>query len=228
MNAIVYKCPHCEEEIEIAESLIDTDVKCSNCGKPFHVEAPSAEPLRQAEGGEGSERAEKQPEVAPTGLQEEQVVMTERPALIRSNPGQSFLILLLLVGGVAGLVASGIEWYTQTFGAQTLIYGGLTLIAAALIWLLVLWIEILMVKLEITTQRTRVIRGILARYTTEIQHDDVRTLEVNQSLLQRLLMIGNFGVSSAGEAGVEIRVKNLPNPNVMADTIRQYQTIDKA
>jgi uncharacterized membrane protein YdbT with pleckstrin-like domain len=55
-------------------------------------------------------------------------------------------------------------------------------------------------------------RGIIAREVSSIQIADVRSINVKQSLLQRLLFIGDVEFSSAASPEAEVVFKKISNP----------------
>ena len=95
--------------------------------------------------------------------------------------------------------------------------------AAGLLVLIVWWLRCVGTTLIVTGERTILRRGLLARQTTEVQHEDVKTLEVNQRFLERLLGVGTIAIGSPGHSGMEIVVSGMPDPQRVAELIRQKQ-----
>ena len=92
---------------------------------------------------------------------------------------------------------------------------GAVLIAAfglGLLILLIWWLKCLGTTLTVTTKRTTLRTGILAKNTNDVWHRDVRNIQVHQGFLQRLFGVGAVAISSAGQGGVEIAVSGVPNP----------------
>ncbi len=48
----------------------------------------------------------------------------------------------------------------------------------------------------------------------EVLHNHVRNIQINQSVFQRLMHVGSIGISSSGQAGIEIFIRGIPNPCV--------------
>ena len=63
-------------------------------------------------------------------------------------------------------------------------------------------------------------RGILNRKSTEIGYEDIRTVDVTQTLIQRIFNLGHISIASSGTGGYEIFAKNMPNPNEIRDEIQ--------
>jgi len=111
------------------------------------------------------------------------------PQMFRNNPVAFILFVILIPVG---------------FGALVL-----------LIW----WLTTINTTLTVTTRRTILRRGILSKHTREVRHSDVRFLEVDQGLFQRIFGVGNISVSSAGQGTIEITAKGILNPNKIKQTI---------
>ena len=125
----------------------------------------------------------------------ETYLLKTNPSMFRNHPFY-FILLLILVPLTLGL---------------------------ALIGFLVWWIKCKSIRLQITDERTLLIEGIISRYSTEVRHEDVRNLQVEQSALQRILGVGRIEISSAGQATMEIVVNGVPDPQGIADLIRRHQ-----
>lgn len=63
-------------------------------------------------------------------------------------------------------------------------------------------------------------RGLIARRTSEIELRDVRSIQVQQSLIERALGLGDVLVSTAGQAGVEVVLKGIRRPALVAEQVR--------
>ena len=55
-------------------------------------------------------------------------------------------------------------------------------------------------------------RGIIGRQTIEISSRNIRTIKVNQSIIQRILNVGDIRVASSGTDDYEITALNMPAP----------------
>lgn len=129
---------------------------------------------------------------------EEQWLLKVSPSL-RSKPmGFIGIILLVAVG-----ILAGIQW-PDHWGKFLLAALGISFV-----WLIVMFIQTRMARLEITDRRSIVSRGFISRQTSEVLHKHVRNVQVTQSIYGRIVGIGNIGMSSAGQADVEIEFKNV-------------------
>lgn len=78
--------------------------------------------------------------------------------------------------------------------------------------LLIWWLKCLGTTLTVTTKRTTLRTGILAKNTNDVWHRDVRNIQISQGFLQRIFGVGTVAISSAGQGDVEIAVNGMPNP----------------
>ena len=116
-----------------------------------------------------------------------------------------------------------IEPVTAAAGGTVLaaVGGALVLVGAAFLgyW----WLKSRFETLTVTSRRTVFRWGIISRDTTEILHDDVRNLQVDQSGPGRLLGVGDLFLSSSGQDDLEIQARGIPNPEHVADVVRDLQ-----
>jgi uncharacterized membrane protein YdbT with pleckstrin-like domain len=74
---------------------------------------------------------------------------------------------------------------------------------------------------SITSERLIEQRGVLGQSRREVELADIRSVEVNRTFFQRLLGIGSVIIASAASADFLIRMQNVPNPDLIAETIRK-------
>ena len=124
---------------------------------------------------------------------EEVTLYDENPSMFRNRPVE-FIVTVILCAVLVGFVIF-LVWWLRCKGTQ----------------------------LTITTDRTRLRKGILSKSITEVWHQDVRNVQLNQTFFQRLLGVGALGISSAGQAGLEISVSGIPDPEQVKDLIDQHR-----
>lgn len=210
-----YRCPHCGETIRVADDVMGTVVDCPVCESPFRVDVPSAEPVDPRTIAEGELPAIDHPERTEGELK------SVHPAMFRTNPVLFIGYWILLVLGITAIVLAGwnYEIISQTF---QLVAGSVLAILGAI--LLGKWfLETRFTQLTITNKRTVLRKGIIAKRTTEVQHDDVRNIQVDQNIYERLAGVGDLAVSSSGQDDLEIYVHGIPKPNEVAELIRDMQ-----
>lgn len=92
-----------------------------------------------------------------------------------------------------------------------------------IVLLLLWWLQCRFTTYTITNLRTIAQTGILSRNTNEVRHIDVRNLQVNQDVFQRMFGFGSVAISSAGQSDIEITMVRVEKPHKIADIIRQHQ-----
>lgn len=97
------------------------------------------------------------------------------------------------------------------------------LVIIGFIWYFIEWLRCRSTRLTVTTQRTILRSGILAKETNEVRHTDIRNIQVHQGFFDRMLNVGSLDLSSSGQSSVEIVVKGVPDPQGLAALIRKNQ-----
>lgn len=149
----------------------------------------------------------------------EEPVMVVRPSIWRGWPALSFGLALL---PVVACVVTVLVVSSGRVSAGAIAFGIGVLVAwlPLLIWWLITTVG---VSLEITNKRTIEHRGLLSRSTSEVLHDHVRNIQIDQSLLDRIVRVGDIGISSSGQDGIEISVKQVPSPQRVKEVIDLYR-----
>ena len=69
-------------------------------------------------------------------------------------------------------------------------------------------------------------KGILKRDSIEIGMRNVRTVQVTQRLIQRLLNVGDIAIASSETDVYEIRVANMPSPHDIRNQIQERARVE--
>lgn len=212
---LVYECPHCGSKVEVDEAQLDEIIECPNtdCGQPFEATAPRGRLVRS------SEATPLRGDVlqAHGAADVEKDVLVRHPAMFRNAPLQYLAYLVLIVGGAL------VGWAAAAAAMPIVAFFGTFAAVAGLVGLLGWWIQTMFRSLTVTNKRTIYREGIISRRTNEVQHDDVRNIQVDQNFFQRLFNVGRVAVSSSGQDDLEIDVRGIPDPEGVAATIRKYQ-----
>jgi len=213
MRLLLAECPYCHASVETTMERIDEPIECRTCGKPFEMEMPSVEVTGVKDVDEPAAAASPRlAEEAP-----ERTLLRTHPAVFRARP-----LVALFLFGLAGISIFGVAQGWNT-GQMHIVYLALAGLAVALLAMLVWSIRAAFVTLTVTSSRTILRKGLVSRTTSEVQHDDVRNIQLNQTFLERLLRIGDIGISSAGQGDLEIVAVNMPNPVRIVELIRANQ-----
>jgi len=87
-------------------------------------------------------------------------------------------------------------------------------------WPLRLQVRRRMTKLVIEADKLRVEVGLFSKTTRTFQLSKIQDITVQQTLLQRMLKLGDLSLETAGESG-PLMIRNLDHPQVVADQIME-------
>ncbi len=104
-----------------------------------------------------------------------------------------------------------------------ILYLVLCLVGIGLILFLFWWLDCKSTVLTVTDKTVTLRKGIFSKSTNEVRIDDIRNVQIDQSVMQRLLGTGTVGIASAGFEGIEIKVSGLPDPEEIKDIINRYR-----
>lgn len=227
MQVLTAKCPYCQREVDSTVEHLDGPVVCPRCKKPFEMEMPTAVVTSVHEVDGKSADANRM-----VVEQEERNLIKVHPVVFRARPIGTLVIALVglaavvvLVMSVAGMSLAGYPLgETMMLGPASLLTWlcALTFLAIAGIvgyWMLMSQFT----TLTVTDDRSIYQQGLVSRETSEVQHNDVRNIQLDQSFIQRLLKVGDIGISSSGQDDLEIVARRLPHPQRIIERIRANQ-----
>jgi hypothetical protein len=150
----------------------------------------------------------------------EQRVMIVHPSLWRGKPFTSAALAATPV--LVPLLARLLVFKEMTFGQI-----GITFLVLALLcwgffgaeWLVFSFSR----SMKVTNKRVIERRGLFSRRTIEVIHEHIRSVSVEQTVVQRIFNTGTISISSAANAGVEIQMKDLPQPYKIKEVIDLYR-----
>lgn len=220
---IQFECDKCDMEIEVEDDLAGTKHECLGCGDVNRVpDAAGSDSVNLdavvEEDSKQVDRAEKAgfpPDFGP-----EVRVLIVRRCWFQSRVIRFTIVVLLgllgLVGSIWVPISDRSLFWLLLFVPMAL--GGIALVS----WW---WFDRLGASLEITTKRSIMHRGILSKSSSEVVHDNIRNIQIDQSLLQRPTNVGRIGISSSGQDGVELQINHLKDPDNLRKIIDLYRPL---
>ncbi|MBX3363559.1 MAG: PH domain-containing protein [Phycisphaeraceae bacterium] len=213
---IRFTCDRCDRPLEVDDDLAGRKVECPHCGDVNIVPARKPEARTPSPPTDRAAAAGYPPDSGP-----EQRVMFVRPAMMRAKPTSFLLLSLGVIAGVTGMITSG----SSSRVPEWVFWPGALITLASVIVLA--WWKILTLgaALEITNKRTIERRGLFSKSTSEVLHDAIRNIQIDQSFWNRIWRIGSIGISSSGQDGIEIHIADLPNPDKIRSVIDLYRPL---
>ncbi|MEQ8844810.1 MAG: PH domain-containing protein [Phycisphaerales bacterium] len=152
-------------------------------------------------------------------------VLKLRPAMFRARPFSFIgLVVLMTAAGILALYAAFREQPLWPADGFWLVVCLLVFVAAA-ITMFTWYLLKLSASLEITTKRTTESHGLFSRATSEVLHDNIRNIAVTQSFVDRVFNVGKLEISSSGQSGVEITMKDVKDPHGVREKIDKYREL---
>ena len=219
---IQFNCDKCDMLIELDDIMGGTKHECINCGDINRVPMPDGSvPIGDPETGTAPKQTDRAAEAGyPPDSGPEARVFKVRRCWFRSRPIRFSLVVLFVVAAIVGAlwveVADKTRWWDLLFAPVAI--GGVGLIG----WW---WVDRLAAAFEVTTKRTVMHRGFFSKSTSEVVHDNIRNIQVDQTFIQRVMGVGRVGISSSGQDGVEIQVNHLRRPDHLREVIDLYRPI---
>ncbi|MCC9600263.1 PH domain-containing protein [Stieleria sp. JC731] len=221
-TSMLYRCPMCKTPVEIDEHYVGETIDCPSCKRPFEVTPPQAWPISPDD--VDSQRRSDTPRVSPDDVAGmESVERVIHPVVFRRHLAGTTVSILGVIAGLAG-IAFGLSGQL-ILGVEptiTLVTSGV-LLAVCGAFLLKWYVQSRFQSLSLTNERMIYQQGIISRQTSEIRHDDVRNVKVDQNIVERIFAFGDIAISSAGQDDMEIIINDIPRPQEVVNFIRKRQ-----
>ena len=217
-DSLTYECPHCKGSIDVLERMLGETIECPVCNRPFLAKPPAGRAL-SAEEAEGSRHTA----AADQAVDDEQVEKVIHPVVFRRHLIGTLLFSVLAVVGVAGIVSGLMGIAVLQLPAIAVIVMSIALLLVGGFFLAKWYMASRMHSLTLTNERLVYKYGIIKRGISELRYEDIRNLQLDQNITERLLNFGDLALSSSGQDEMEIIINDIPNPTQVADYIRQRQ-----
>jgi len=217
---IRFNCDKCEMEIEVEDALAGTKHECLGCGDINRVPMLDGGDADESSAPD-SKKTDRAAEAGfPPDFGAEVRVQIVRRCWFRSRAIRFSLVTLILLGGIIGTISIFVSEKNLLWLALSvpMILGSVGLIG----WW---WIDRLAASIEITTKRTIMHRGIFSKSSSEVVHDNIRNIQIEQTFPQRVMGVGKLGISSSGQDGIELQVNHLKDPDNLRKIIDLYRPL---
>ena len=224
---IRFRCDKCDTLIELDDEQAGTKHECLSCGDINRVPS-SSEEAPDSRRTHGAARDPKPPGSEdrarkagyPPDFGPEKRVFKVRRCWFRSRPFRFVFALIVLVAALVAIL--WVEFGSRGRAWHLLFVPGALVPLGFIVWW---WIDRLGAAFEVTTKRTIMHRGFFSKATSEVVHDNIRNIQVTQSLVQRVMGVGRIGISSAGQDGIEISVNHIKHPKKLREIIDLYRPL---
>jgi len=141
------------------------------------------------------------------------LIYSENPKMPRNRP---FVFIFNIILNIVGFVSA------FRFEEQALQITGLVVWIATIVFFLIWFIHTKSTKLSITNTDILLEKGLLSKERREVAIEKVRTVNIKQTFLNRILGVGEISIFTAGDLP-EIVVPGMPDPNKTREIIKQKQ-----
>jgi len=80
-------------------------------------------------------------------------------------------------------------------------------------------------KFIVTNKRVIEKKGIISKRTQEIELKDIKGINLNQTIMQRILRIGDIEMGSSATGGLEVNFKGIKNPEEIKNEITKLKVL---
>ena len=217
---IRFNCHKCDIEIEVEDALENTKHECLGCGDINTVPSNDTQSTKDSAPIDSKDVDRAAQAGLPPDFGPEVRVQIVRRCWFRSRAIRFSFVALAVMLGLIGSI-----WVPVT-DKSLLWYLLIAPVVVSSIALLVYWwVDRLGASLEITTKRTIVHHGILSKSSSEVVHDNIRNIQIHQTFLQRLMQVGEIGISSSGQDGIELQINHLKDPDNLRKIIDLYRPL---
>ena len=209
MANITLACPHCEQHIEVDDSICGQTVECPSCqGEIIVPEKPKPAPKVASVISSSSE-----PE--PDDPEDEHTLFTQKPAM-RAYLGRMIGAGIWSIIGIVVLLVIEFNAFASIV-MPPLVIGGITALG--------IWIETHSTEYKLTTQRFFLKKGLIAKHLDELELFRVKDVTVDQGIIQRMLGFGSVTILSTDDSTPKIVMHGIAKPTEVKELIRKTHRV---
>jgi uncharacterized membrane protein YdbT with pleckstrin-like domain len=148
-------------------------------------------------------------DLAATQAGEDQTLLTENPSFWTQYRAIAIIPFILAIS-----ILADIYFHSTNF---------LYLLILAPIIILFVWLNSKQSSYTVTTRCVIVKKGLASINTNQVDIKDIRSINVKQSVIARILNIGDIFIGTSGTSGVEIQITGISKPNQVRDLIMKQK-----
>jgi uncharacterized membrane protein YdbT with pleckstrin-like domain len=152
--------------------------------------------------------------------EKEKTLYDSVPSMVLNRPFSYLACIVSIIIGVYSLIA----WISQ--GNTFYIISGMIAGLIGLIIFINWWLTVINTRLTVTANKVTMREGILSKKIHEIFISDIRSVQIDQTLLQRILGTGTLEVSGAATESAEIKIDGIPNAYKVKECIDKHREKD--
>ena len=151
--------------------------------------------------------------VAPTGALGEEELWSGHPSQILAFRTYFFWTLILIAALASGVIIGSLQWW--------IVFVLAFVVLVAVIKMTWAYLHVQALEYVVTTQRVRVISGILTKDIQEIELFRVKDTMANQPFFLRLFGLGTITIVSGDERHPRVVLTGVPRPLELRERLRQ-------
>jgi len=228
MSDMKFNCPHCEQPLEVPEEMLGDTIECPSCNGSIQLPKPEYQP--EPDSLVELQTPMQQPPSAPPQRQTKDCPFCGEEILASARKCKHCGEFLDGSSSPASTISQ-----KKSVGPENKIWeghpSGLYYLGHWVFGILLFPLGLITIPYAILDQRTRIYThttrkviakvGIISRKTHEVAIRDFRSINMNQSILERIFGLGSVQIGSAGTGGVEVEFKGITNPTKVRDGIRK-------
>lgn len=161
-------------------------------------------------------------------MESEVKLLSVSPSMFRGKPIRfmsniAFIILGLILSAARKKLNEDLQLQLPEF---LLPVPGVLITGIASLYFLRWWIKSITTRLVVTSKKVVRYEGLIARHMIQMRHSNIQNVYIKQGVFQRLMGCGIIGLSSSGQANVEIVVEGIPHPGRVVAQIQEILNKD--